>query len=265
MKIALAQMAMTEKMEANLEKSLGYIEKAAAEDADLILFPEIQLSPFFPQYEKRDASGYLMTPDSPYLKAVQDACARHHIFASPNFYMHLNGKNYDTSFLIDGAGKILGTQKMVHVAQAPAFFEQDYYTPSDDGFKVFDTPFGKIGIVVCFDRHYPESVRTEALKGAELILVPTANITAEPDELFQWEIKVQAYQNSAYIAMCNRVGAEGAVTFAGRSIAAGPDGETLALAGNGEELLFAEMDLAHAVARREQKPYTQLRRTEFYQ
>jgi predicted amidohydrolase len=264
MKIALAQMAMTENIEANLKKSLALIEQAAAKGADLVLFPEIQLSPFFPQYENQDASQYLMTPDSPYLKAVQDACARHRIYASPNFYMHLNGKNYDTSFLIDSTGKILGAQKMVHVAQAPAFFEQDYYTPSDDGFKVFDTPFGKIGIVVCFDRHYPESIRTEALKGVNLILVPTANITDEPDELFQWEIKVQAYQNSVGIAMCNRTGAEGAVTFSGRSIVAGPDGETLALAGGDEAMLYAEIELGQAAARRQAKPYTGLRRPEWY-
>lgn len=62
-------------------------------------------------------------------------------------------------------GAVLGVQKMVHVAQAPQFCEQDYYTPSDDGFHVFDTPLGRVGIVVCFDRHYPESIRTEALRG----------------------------------------------------------------------------------------------------
>lgn len=264
MKIAMAQMRMSADMTANLNQTLKCIEEAAAQGADLILFPEIQLSPFFPKHPGQDASQYCMTMDSPYLKAVQDACAAHRIFASPNFYMALDGGRYDTSFLIDSTGKILGAQKMVHVAQAPAFFEQDYYTPSDDGFKVFDTPFGKIGIVVCFDRHYPESIRTEALKGVNLILVPTANITDEPDELFQWEIKVQAYQNSVGIAMCNRTGAEGAVTFSGRSIVAGPDGETLALAGGDEAMLYAEIELGQAAARRQAKPYTGLRRPEWY-
>ena len=94
------------------------------------------------------------------------------------------------SFLIDDEGNIIGTQKMVHVAQCEQFYEQSYYTPSEEGFSVFDTKIGKIGIVVCFDRHYPESIRTEALRGAELILVPTANTTAEPLEMFQWEIRV---------------------------------------------------------------------------
>ena len=153
---------------------------------------------------------------------------------------------------------------MVHIAQCPGFYEQDYYTPADDGFQVFDTKIGKIGIVVCFDRHYPESIRTEALKGAELILIPTANNTDEPDEMFQWEIKVQAFQNSVYAAMANRVGTEDDMTFSGRSIVAGPDGETLALAGGDEAMLYTEIELEQATARRQAKPYTGLRRPEWY-
>ena len=96
--------------------------------------------------------------------------------------------------------------------------------------------FGLIGIVVCFDRHYPESIRTEALRGAELIIIPAANTKAEPSELFQWEVKVQAFQNSVNIAMCNRVGVEGNMAFSGESLVAGFDGETIALAGDQEDL-----------------------------
>ena len=84
---------------------------------------------------------------------------------------------------------------------------------TDVGFKVFETEFGKLGIVVCFDRHYPESIRTEALKGADLILIPTVNTKAEPSEMFEWELRAQAFQNSTIIAMCNRVGAEGDMDF----------------------------------------------------
>lgn len=93
----------------------------------------------------------------------------------PNILLYENGKTYDASLLIQKDGTIAGVQKMVHIAQAEQFYEQDYYTPSDDGFHVFDTEYGKIGIVVCFDRHYPESIRTESLMGAELILIPTVN------------------------------------------------------------------------------------------
>ena len=265
MKIALCQMQMSGDSEQNRRRSLEQIALAAQAGARLILFPEVQLSPFFPQYEGRDASGYCVAWDSPVIQAFRDACRENRIYASPNFYVEKDGKRFDMSFLIDDRGEILGTQEMVHIAQAACFYEQDYYTPSEEGFRVFDTPIGKIGIVVCFDRHYPESIRTEALRGAELILIPTANTADEPSELFQWEIKIQAFQNSVFAAMCNRVGREDGMLFSGESIVAGPGGETLALAGSGEELLFCETDLEQARMLREKKPYTQLRRTALYE
>lgn len=93
---------------------------------------------------------------------LQSASKRYNIISVPNIYLE-EEKNYDASLLIRKDGEIKGIQKMVHIAQARQFYEQDYYTPSNDGFKVFDTEYGKIGIVICFDRHYPESIRTEAL------------------------------------------------------------------------------------------------------
>ena len=169
------------------------------------------------------------------------------------------------SLLIDDQGAIIGRQKMVHIAQCPCFYEQDYYTPSDEGFQVFDTELGRIGIVVCFDRHYPESIRTEALHGAELILIPTANTADEPSELFQWEIRIQAFQNSVNIAMCNRIGTEDGMVFSGESIVSDYEGRTVALASSEAELLLAEVNLPDARAARLRKPYTSLRRPELYQ
>ena len=182
----------------------------------------------------------------------------------PNIYLNENGKTYDASILIGKDGSVGGIQKMVHIAQADKFFEQDYYTPSDDGFKVFDTEFGRIGIVVCFDRHYPESIRTEALMGADLILIPTVNTKAEPSEMFEWELRVQAFQNSVAIAMCNRVGTEGEMDFSGESIVVGANGEVIAKASDNEEILYAEIDMKRSAEIRNSRPYTQLRRTEFY-
>ena len=265
MKIAMAQMKMSESMEENLQKTIHLIREAGSQNTDLILFPEIQLTPFFPQYEGRDVSGYVLREEDPMVQEVCRACREEGIYASPNFYLEYDGKRYDTSLLINREGKIIGRQKMVHVAQCPSFYEQDYYTPSDDGFQVFDTEFGKIGIVVCFDRHYPESIRTEALRGADLILIPTANTTEEPSELFQWEIKIQAFQNSVFVAMCNRTGEEGEMTFSGESIVAGPGGENLVLAGAEEELLFCDVNLKAACEARNRKPYTQLRRKGLYE
>lgn len=153
---------------------------------------------------------------------------------------------------------------MVHVAQAEQFYEQDYYTPSDDGFKVFDTEYGKIGIVVCFDRHYPESIRTQALMGADLILIPTVNTKAEPSEMFEWELRVQAFQNSVAIAMCNRVGCEGRMDFAGESIAVDANGEVVLKADDEEQILYVDVEIADSGRIRKSRPYTELRRMEFY-
>ena len=169
------------------------------------------------------------------MKEVGDTCRKNQIMAVPNIYLLENERPYDASILINKNGKILGIQKMVHIAQADKFFEQDYYTPSDDGFKVFETEFGKLGIVVCFDRHYPESIRTEALKGADLILIPTVNTKAEPSEMFEWELRVQAFQNSTIIAMCNRVGAEGDMDFSGESIVVDANGNVLAKADDNDK------------------------------
>jgi predicted amidohydrolase len=270
-KIALAQMAMASEKNTNLIKSLTLLEQAARQGSDLILYPEVHLSPFFAQFPGNPGGccGGRIGPEAvsggdPAFAMFREMCRKHHIAASPNFYYEENGSVYDASFLIDSSGSDAGCQKMVHIAQAPQFYEQDYYTPSDDGFHVFELGGIRIGIVVCFDRHYPESIRTEALRGAELILIPTANTKAEPMELFEQEIRVQAFQNECYIAMCNRVGREAAMDFAGESLVVDPDGRTIAKAGESEELLTAVIDPERVREIRNTRPYLNLRRPQWY-
>jgi predicted amidohydrolase len=264
MKLAMAQMKNEGSLEKNLAKSIGLIEKASAQGAELILFPEVQLTEFFPQYPGQDVHTYGIDIHSDVVAAFQNACAQNHIAAVPNLYLKENGTFYDASLFIDQTGAVIGIQKMVHIAQAEQFYEQDYYAPSDTGFQVFDTAWGKIGIVVCFDRHYPESIRTESLMGAELILIPTVNTKSEPLEMFEWEVRVQAFQNSVAIAMCNRVGTEGNMVFAGESILTDANGTVVAKADDTEQLVVAEIDLQTVGKIRSQKPYTSLRRPELY-
>lgn len=264
MRIAMAQRKNVGGMEENLARSLSDIREAAEAGADLILFPEVQLTEFFAQYPGQDVRRYGVSLDGGEVRAFREACRECRIMASPNVYLREGDRYYDASLLIDHRGELLGLQKMVHIAQAEQFYEQDYYTPAEDGFHVFDTPQGKIGIVVCFDRHYPESIRTESLMGADLILIPTANVKTEPLELFEWEIRVQAFQNSTAIAMCNRVGTEGKMDFAGESLVADAQGNCLLKADDQEHLLLVDLDLAGAAALRAAKPYTCLRRPELY-
>ena len=264
MRLALIQMPNYGSMELNLNKSLRAIELAAGQGADLVLFPEVQLTEFFPQYPGQDVSKYAVSIDGETVKKFCDTCRINMISAVPNLYLLENSRTYDASIFIDKNGKIKGVQKMVHVAQAEQFYEQDYYTPSDDGFRVFDTEFGKIGIVVCFDRHYPESIRTETLQGADLILIPTVNTKSEPSLMFEWELRVQAFQNSVTLAMCNRVGIEENMCFSGESIVVNAKGEVLAKADDTEQIMYVDIDTQESMKIREEKPYTQLRRPEFY-
>ncbi len=162
--------------------------------------------------------------------------------------------------MIDADGSLLGVSKMVHIVQAPCFYEQDYYTPSDTGFHVYDTAAGKIGVVICFDRHFPESIRSCTLKGAQLIVIPTANVKDEPLEMFEWEVRIPAMQNGVFIAMCNRVGLEGEMHFCGESIVIDPNGDIVAKADDTEQILYADIDFGMIVEVRKNRPFLELRR-----
>jgi predicted amidohydrolase len=264
MRIALAQYSMSPEVPANLEKALHLVSEAAGKAADLILFPELCVTPFFPQYSQQDVGSFAATVDSEIVRKFQDVCRALRISAIPNLYLSEGGRRYDASLLIDQEGALRGISKMVHIAQLPCFFEQDYYTPSDTGFRVYETAHGAVGMVICFDRHYPESIRTCALRGASLVVIPTANVMEEPRDVFECELRASAFQNGVFIAMCNRVGQEGNMQFCGESTVVGPAGEVIAKAGTSEELLMVEIDLAKAAVARRDRPYLSLRRPEMY-
>ncbi|HUS69891.1 MAG TPA: carbon-nitrogen hydrolase family protein [Anaerolineae bacterium] len=263
MRIALVQMSMEESWEANLDKSLASMREAASKGAELVCFPEIQFSPFFPQFPGGDASAYAMGIDHFAIRAMQQACREQNLIAIPNLYLDEGGKRYDASPVIERDGTVLGISKTVHVVQMPFFYEQDYYTPSDSGFHVYHTSRGRVGVVICFDRHYPESLRSCALKGAQLTVIPTANVKGEPLEFFEWELRVAAVQSGVFSALCNRVGLEEEMEFCGQSLLVDPNGELVAKADDSEQVLYAEVDLDLIERSREARPYLKLRRSEF--
>lgn len=264
MKIALAQMKISENIKENLEKTLDLIEVAAKNGAELICFPELQLNPFFPQYEGVDTSGYVLSINDEKIKRIQEKCREFNIIAVPNIYLKESDKYFDASLLINRNGQIMGVSKMVHIMRCHQFYEQDYYHPSDTGFRVYDTPIGRIGIIVCFDRHIAESFRLCALQGAKIIIIPTANIKDEPLEKFEWEIRIPAMQNNVFVAMCNRVGKEGEMDFAGESIVVDPNGDVVVKADEKEQIVYADIDLDKVYKYREQRPYISLRRPQIY-
>jgi beta-ureidopropionase len=264
MRLALAQYALGESAAENLETALSLLQQAATAGAQIILYPELCLSRFFPQFAGGDASSHLVDVDDARLLAFQRASRGHGIWSVPNLYFAEKQAKFDASLLIANDGEIAGISKMVHIAQAPGFYEKDYYTPSDSGFRVFDTPLGRIGIVICFDRHFPESIRTCVLQGAHLILIPTANTMDEPREMFEWEIRVAARQNGVWIAMCNRVGEESSATFCGDSIVVDPEGNVAAKAGEDPQLLLGDLDLSLVSSAWQRSIYLDLLRPECY-
>lgn len=262
--IALGQMRMSEDVEANLDTSLRCMDEAAAAGAKLIVFPEVQLTPFFPQYRLAPPERYCMTLDDPAVEALRAKCRETGMVAVPNLYLQLDGGRYDASPVIDADGSILGVSKMVHIVDMRHYREQDHYRPSDDGFKVYDTAIGKLGVVICYDRHFPESFRACALQGAEIVATPTANIHGEALETFEWEMRIAALHNGVFTAMCNRVGREDEMDFCGESLIADPSGDLVTRAGGEATVATSDIDLSAARRSRARTEFLALRRPETY-
>jgi N-carbamoylputrescine amidase len=155
---------------------------------------------------------------------------------------------------------------MIHITEYSCFHEQGYYTPGDKGAPVFATRAGKIGSAICYDRHFPEYMRALALAGAELVIVPQAGAVGEwPEGLYEGEMRVAAFQNGYFVALCNRVGEEDCLNFAGESFVCAPDGAVIARAGQGcDEILIADMDLGAIRTSPARELFLKHRRPELY-
>jgi N-carbamoylputrescine amidase len=148
--------------------------------------------------------------------------------------------------VIDADGALLGVTRMMHITDYEAFYEQGYYTPGDTGTPVYETAVGRIGVAICYDRHYPEYLRGLALAGADLVVIPQAGARDEwPAGLFEAELRVGSFQNGYFMALANRVGREAVLEFGGESFVTDPFGQVVAQAPAGEEsILYANIDLS---------------------
>ena len=263
-KVAAAQLQIGNDMEKNYRKSIRCIEEAASAGARFLCFPEGQLSHYIPQYQGRKSVDFAIGLDHHYIEGFSEACRKSGIIASIGLCLDIGGKIYASNMLVSEKGEILAIAKKHHIVQTSHFYEQDYFTAGDEGYPVVETSIGKIGMIVCFDRHFPESFRACALKGADFIVVPVANEKIEPLEIFQWEIRIPAFQNSVNIVMCNRVGKEGRMDFCGQTVFVNADGSIASLAGDQEQLLVTQMDLSKTARLREEKQYIPLRRPEVF-
>lgn len=265
-KIALAQTEASNNIEANIEKGEKFVIKAAENGADVICFPELSFTKFFPQY-KNESKYFDLSETIPgkLTERFQKLAKDNNIAIIINVFEKLNGKYFDSSPLILSDGSIAGKSHMLHIAQEPLFYEKDYYAPGETGFPVFNTKFGKLGIVICYDRHFPEHIRALVLKGAEIILIPQAGAEGNPIRGYEIEMMAASFTNQVFIGLVNRTGKEDNLNFIGGSFVTDPNGEIINKAGDFvEELLITEINTDEIKKYRKERPFLRDRRPELY-
>jgi predicted amidohydrolase len=267
MRIALIQQRATKDKAANLARGLVALENAAARGAALACFAELGFEWFYPQHPATGDVRALAEPiDGPLVTAVRAKARELGLVVVMNLFERDGERTFDSSPVIDADGALLGVTRMIHITEYPCFHEQGYYTPGDTGAPVYRTAAGAVGVAICYDRHYPEYMRALALGGADLVIVPQAGSVGEwPDGLYEAEMQVAAFQNGYFVALCNRVGKEDCLTFAGESFVCGPDGALLGRAPSLQDaVLHADIQLAATAGSHARRLFLQHRRPELY-
>ena len=267
MRIALIQQTAGHDKNDNVRRGVAALERAAGEGAELVAFAELAFERFHPQVPAGDDFASLAEPVPGPITATFAAKARElGVVVVLNLYERDGEKCYDTSPVIDADGSIVGCTRMVHITEYACFHEQGYYTPGDTGAPVFETKVGRIGVAICYDRHFPEYMRALAVRGADLVVVPQAGAVGEwPEGLYEAELQVAAFQNGYFAALCNRVGREEKIEFGGESFVCGPDGRVLARGAQGrDDIVVADLDLGQLPTSHARKLFLEHRRPELY-
>lgn len=266
--IALIQQKAGPDPEANLRLGLKNAREAAASGADIIAFAEVAFQQFFPQQRLTgDRFRFTEPIPGPTTDAFSALARELGVVLVLNLYERDGDKAYDSSPVIDADGSLLGVTRMMHITHYDGFFEQDYYDPGDRGAPVFDTRFGRIGVCICYDRHYPEFLRALALQQADLVVVPQAGAIGEwPDGVYEAELQAGSFQHGFYMALANRVGEESVLTFEGSSFVTDPNGSVVARAPAHEETtLMVDLDLSLVERSAARTLFMQHRRPDAYQ
>ncbi len=276
--IAALQLALGRAEEAdNIAAVTALVENAAARGAKLVLPPELFSGPYFCRVED-EALFALARPvkEHPSVVAMQELAARLQI-AIPTSFFERDGHHYYNSLAMIGPdGAIMGTYRKSHIPDGPGYEEKFYFRPGNDGFKVWDIPGDdggtvSIGVGICWDQWYPECARVMALKGAEVLLYPTA-IGSEPyddnlDTSRMWRRAMvgHAVSNCMPVVAANRIGKEGDQSFYGHSFIADEWGDLVESFGDGEEgVLLTTLDLARAAKHRAGMGFFRDRRPQLY-
>lgn len=282
-KAAAIQMKCDLEHKKNLQKAEQMIRKAAAEGANIILLPELFEREYFCQQRRYDFYSYARTVEESEAVAMGVRLAKELGVVLPiSFYERDVNNLYNSIACIDGDGTILGVYRKIHIPDDHYYQEKFYFTPGDTGFKAFKTRYGTIGIGICWDQWFPETARSMALLGAEILLYPTA-IGSEPilecDSMLHWRRVMQGHAaaNLMPVIAANRIGTEtvepcegnggqtSALNFYGSSFIADETGELISEASRDqEEILYSEFDLAELAQKRLEWGLFRDRRPEMY-
>jgi len=278
MKIGLVQMAMGRDKAANVATARRAIADAAARGANVVCLPELFASPYFCQVEDPALFELAEPLPGPTTEAVAaEAKARGVVVVTPFFEQRAAGIYHNSLVVLGPAGETLGMYRKMHIPDDPLYYEKYYFTPGDLGFVTVPTPHGALGPLICWDQWYPEAARLTALRGAQILVYPTA-IGWHPGEkaefgaaqLAAWQTiqRAHAIANGVFVVAVNRVGHEGpaggGLDFWGHSFVADPFGVVLAEAGEGAETLVVELDLAQQETVRRNWPFLRDRRIDAY-
>ncbi len=241
MKIAAIQMSATADSGRSIERAVEMAGIAAEKGARIICYPELFLTPWFPNAE--DRSFFTLAQDvtsetlDPFRKISGSTKT---VFIIP-FFESSGGKYYNSAAVFD-CGRSLGVYRKIHLPDLPHYRERFYFSSGNTGFPVFDTSHGKVGVQICWDNLFPEGARILALKGAEIIFAPTA-AALDTHSLWERAIAANAFANNVFIFRVNRVGREDYLSFYGRSCCINPWGETVSeIAGSKEAIILADID-----------------------
>jgi len=236
--------------DAQLKKAMGLAEQAAKQGVQILCFQELFNGPYF--CAEQTTKWYDFTepvPDGPTTKKFQDFAKEHGMaIVLPVYEREMDGVYYNTAAVIDADGSYLGKYRKNHIPQvAPGFWEKYYFKPGNLGYPTFQTKFAKIGVYICYDRHFPEGARMLGLHGAEIVYNPSATVAGLSEYLWKLEQPAHAVANGYFVGAINRVGVEkpwAIGEFYGQSYFCDPRGKMLAVGSRDQdELVVADLDL----------------------
>ncbi len=285
--LGLVQMSCSDDTEQNLAKAVEGIREAAAQGAEIVCLQELFRSLYFCQEENADLFDLAEPIPGPSTQALSAAAKELGVvIVGSLFEKRAPGLYHNTAVVFDADGEMLGMYRKMHIPDDPLYYEKFYFTPGDLGFKAFDTRFGRIAPLVCWDQWYPEAARLASLRGAQLLVYPTA-IGWHPAEKEQygehqreaWKTiqRSHAISNGLFVAAVNRVGRElplegsdsrpadyQGIEFFGESFVCGPMGDVLVQAGTDEQILVTELDFRRIEETRRGWPFLRDRRIDAY-